>query len=84
MAARTRKCRTRKCQNIAQWRDVCRTCHREIEAAISAGKITDDEAVKLGLWSEKHAGRPRIGRLAEPLEAIASKVGRKFAKVGAK
>lgn len=59
------KCRTSGCKNVAQWHDVCQSCHREIEKMIADGKLTEAQAVSMGLWAERgKPGRPRA-RLVE-------------------
>lgn len=72
-----KKCRTSLCRNKAQWRGVCRTCKRALDALIASGERTDAELVKIGAWAPmKTRGRKPIG-----MDRIRKSLGRKLAKV---
>jgi hypothetical protein len=72
-----KKCRTSGCKSVAQWRGVCRTCHRALEARVKGGVNTDEELVKAGAWdAERRRGRKPIGpdRVRKSLERKLAKV----------
>lgn len=71
------KCRTAKCKNVAQWRDVCQSCKRELDALVDSGEFTDKQLVDAGAWAPmKRPGRPRNERVA------VGALKKKLAKVG--
>lgn len=63
------KCRTARCKNVAQWRGVCQSCHRELTELVESRQYTDAQLVEIGAWAQmQRPGRPRAGRVVKALE----------------